>query len=181
MFWSEIWARVLSVVTMKRPKHLRPQRRDCLLVQPVSTEVQHHTSPSKIPSPQRWRVTGSWKIFVLSSNCSLVVCVFCKILRPTIDLIFGRTRNFKLCKLVKVSYKHSDFCVRSIQNKKNSGYSLLGPALKSAQRRILLEFSAVTHVVKNQIKCTLLAWKSAQSCLNFLPIHDCFLCVWIIL
>ena len=43
-------------------------------------------------------------------------------------------------------------CVNHSYNKKNSAYSLLGPALKSAQRQICLNFSTVTHVVKNQIK-----------------------------
>ena len=41
------------------------------------------------------------------------------------------------------------------QNKKNIRYSLLGPAWKSAQRRILLELSTVIHVVRKHIKCIL--------------------------
>ena len=36
-----------------------------------------------------------------------------------------------------------------MMNKKNSGYSLLGPALKSPQSRILFEFPR-THVVKKK-------------------------------
>ena len=39
-------------------------------------------------------------------------------------------------------------------NKKNSGYSLLGPAFKSAQRRICLNF--LPWAMLNQIKCILL-------------------------
>ena len=34
-------------------------------MQPVSIEVQDHTSPSEIRWPRRRRVTGAWKIFVL--------------------------------------------------------------------------------------------------------------------
>ena len=103
--------------TMKQLSYSRTQETDCLLMQPVSIEVQHHTCPSKLRW-SRWCCLVNW-----SSNS---VCIFRKILRPNklfwiadcvLFLQFGCTRSFKLCKLVKVFYESSNFFVHSNQNK----------------------------------------------------------------
>ena len=79
MFWSDISARVLSVVTSEMAKSKRTQWADCLLMWPaVSTEVQHHTSPSNIRWPRRCRVNGAWKIFELFT-VTLSRCNDCKL------------------------------------------------------------------------------------------------------
>ena len=95
----------------------RIQRMDCLLMQPVSIKVQHHTSLWKYPELERavqLKLGKSSCCLVKSSNSSLVICEFCKILRPT-HVLFSDwvTRfsdvclGFKLCKRVKVSKKSS--------------------------------------------------------------------------
>ena len=52
--------------TMKQLSYSRTQQTDCLLMQPVSIEVQHHTCPSKIRWPR-------WCCPVISQ---VILCVF---------------------------------------------------------------------------------------------------------
>ena len=126
----------------------------------VSTEVQHHTNPSKyadLEGAVQLKLRKSSCCLVKSSNSSLVVCVFYKILRADSCIVLRlRYRfsdvyvEFKLCKLVKVSNKSSDF-VRFSQSKP---YPRL--CLKSPTGRV----TNITHKHSTERLSVILASKS---------------------
>ena len=115
MFRSDISARVLSVVTMKQPNQSNLEHNErtvgatSLNWGTASYESLKNTLTTKVPC--NWSLENFRDVWLISQA---ILVLHCKILWLS---IFGCTRSFKLYKLVKVSYKSSDFVVHSHQNK----------------------------------------------------------------